>query len=220
MAAVGRMMQLTGRTWAVVAAIFVGGLLVGLFLSRGERPEGGEPKPEARERTSPAGALGSADIAAQDIELVQGRAGQVQWRMRAREAQYNQEKGRVMVTKPQMLSYVGEERREVYIQAERGELDQQGNNLTLWDRVEGRYGHFALSADNFDFIGAMNKVFLKGGVQVRRPDMSIDAAAVEIDLNARELVAAGGVTAFIASRNVDLDLLPPTGQPQPQGTPQ
>ena len=212
-------MHIQGKTWAVLAAIFVGGLLVGLFLSRGETPKG-ESKPTAQEKTSPAGALGGADIVAQDIELVQGKAGQVQWRLRARNAEYNQDKGRVMVSKPQLQSYVGEERREVYIQAERGELDQQGNNLTLWDRVEGRYGHFALSADNFDFIGAMNKVFLKGGVQVRRPDMSIDASAVEIDLNTRELVAAGGVSAFIASRNVDLDMLPLGGQKQPQGTPQ
>lgn len=213
-------MQLTGRTWAALAAIFVGGLLVGLFLSRGEKPAGEEPKAGGKERGAPAGALGGADIIAQDIELVQGKAGQVQWRLRARNAEYNQDKGRVMVVKPQMLSYVGEERREVYIQAERGEIDQQGDNLTLWDRVEGRYGHFALSAENFDYIGAMNKVFLKGGVQVRRPDMSIDAAAVEIDLATRELVAAGGVSAFIASRNVDLDMLPPSGQAKPQGTAQ
>lgn len=213
-------MQLTGKTWAALAAIFVGGLLVGLFLSRGEKPADEEPRPAAREKSGPAGTLGGADISAQDIELVQGKAGQVQWRLRARNAEYNQDKGRVMVTKPQMLSYVGEERREVYIQAERGEIDQQGDNLTLWDRVEGRYGHFALSAENFDYIGAMNKVFLKGGVQVRRPDMSIDAAAVEIDLATRELVAAGGVSAFIASRNVDLDLLPPAGQAKPQGTAQ
>lgn len=213
-------MQLTGKTWAALAAIFVGGLLVGLFLSRGEKPADEESRPGAREKSGPAGALGGADIVAQDIELVQGKAGQVQWRLRARNAEYNQGKGRVMVVKPQMLSYVGEERREVYIQAERGEIDQQGDNLTLWDRVEGRYGHFALSAESFDYIGAMNKVFLKGGVQVRRPDMSIDAAAVEIDLTTRELVAAGGVSAFIASRNVDLDLLPPAGQAQPQGTAQ
>lgn len=213
-------MQLTGKTWAALAAIFVGGLLVGLFLSRGEKPADEEPKAGGKERSAPAGALGGADISAQDIELVQGKTGQVQWRLRARNAEYNQDKGRVMVTKPQMLSYVGEERREVYIQAERGEIDQQGDNLTLWDRVEGRYGHFALSAENFDYIGAMNKVFLKGGVQVRRPDMSIDAAAVEIDLATRELVAAGGVSAFIASRNVDLDMLPPAGQAQPQGTAQ
>ena len=205
-------MRLPGKTWAALAAIFVGGLLVGLFLSRGERPGGEEPKTGGKERSAPAGALGGADIVAQDIELVQGKGGQ------ARNAEYNQDKGRVMVVKPQMLSYVGEERREVYIQAERGEIDQQGDNLTLWDRVEGRYGHFALSADNFDFIGAMNKVFLKGSVQVRRPDMSIDAAAVEIDLASRELVAAGGVTAFIASRDVNLDLLPPADQSKPQGT--
>jgi len=217
---VGRVMRLPGKTWAALAAIFVGGLLVGLFLSRGERPGGEEPKTGGKERSAPAGALGGADIVAQDIELVQGKGGQVQWRLRARNAEYNQDKGRVMVVKPQMLSYVGEERREVYIQAERGEIDQQGDNLTLWDRVEGRYGHFALSAENFDYIGAMNKVFLKGGVQVRRPDMSIDAAAVEIDLTTRELVAAGGVSAFIASRNVDLDMLPPAGQAKPQGTAQ
>ncbi|MES9995270.1 LPS export ABC transporter periplasmic protein LptC [Desulfovibrio aminophilus] len=216
-------MRLTGKAWAAVAAIFVGGVLLGTLLSREDHDRDavkGAAKSAAKavEQGLASGALGGADISAQDIELVQGKAGQVQWRLKARSAQYSQEKGRVVVVKPQMLSYVGEERREVYVQAERGEIDQQGDNLTLWDRVEGRYGLFALTADNFDYIGAMNKVFLKGSVQVRRPDMSIDAAAVEIDLASRELVAAGGVTAFIASRDVNLDLLPPADQSKPQGT--
>lgn len=205
-------MRLTGRTWGVLALIFAGGVALGLLLSRGETPRS---RPSAKEAPKAGPDLGAADVTAQDIELIQGQAGQVQWRLKARGAEYNAEKGRILLTKPQMQTYVGEERREVFIQGERGEVDQQSNNLTLWDRVEGRYGEFALSAQSFDYIGAMNKVVLKGGVQVRRPDMSIDASAVEIDLNARQLLAAGGVTAYIAALPQGL---PGQKAPAPQGT--
>lgn len=205
-------MRLTGKTWGVLALIFAGGVALGLLLSRGESPKG---RPQAKEAPQAGPNLGSADVTAQDIELIQGQAGQVQWRLKARGAEYNAEKGRILLAKPQMQTYVGEERREVFLQGERGEVDQQSNNLTLWDRVEGRYGQFALTADNFDYIGAMNKVVLKGGVQVRRPDMAVDASAVEIDLNTRQLLAAGGVTAYIAAR--PQDLLEQTA-PAPQGT--
>jgi hypothetical protein len=45
-------------------------------------------------------------------------------------------------------------------------------------------------------------VYLKGGVTVRHPDMTIKAAAVEIDLVSRQLIAAGGVEALLAPKGV------------------
>ena len=48
----------------------------------------------------------------------------------------------------------------------------------------------------------MKKVYLKGGVMVRRPDMTLTAKAVEIDLESRQLTAAGGVEALLAPKTL------------------
>ncbi len=197
------------KTLIVILSIFVAGILIGVLLTR-------KPSSKVDDKAAKGKSVPGAEITAQDIELVQGREGQVQWRLKAKSADYVQETGKVRVVAPQMIAYVGTDRREVFVRANRGDIDQQGNNLTLFDDIEGRYGHFALSSENFDYIGAMNKVFLKGRVSVRRPDMSIEAPAIEIDLQARELTAAGGVVASIAAEYADLEKL---GQAADQAVP-
>lgn len=147
--------------------------------------------------------LDEADITAKDIELVQGKQGAMAWKLLATEAKYNQEKKLVGVDRPQLTAYFGKDRQEVYVKADRGEVDQKNDNLTLYDNVSGRFGDLALEAHHLDYVGAISKVYLKGGVSIRRPDMTFDAAAVEIDLVTHELVAAGGVKALMAPSGFD-----------------
>eukprot|EP00831_Metopus_contortus_P008609 TRINITY_DN13301_c0_g1_i1.p2 TRINITY_DN13301_c0_g1~~TRINITY_DN13301_c0_g1_i1.p2 ORF type:complete len:236 (+),score=36.93 TRINITY_DN13301_c0_g1_i1:264-971(+) len=142
--------------------------------------------------------LNEADISAEDIELVQGKQGSLTWKLLAKTAKYNQEKGLIGVDYPQLTAYFGKDRQEVYVRADRGEVDQDNDNLTLYDGVSGRFGDLALDAQQLDYVGAIGKVYLKGGVTVRRPDMTIQAKALEIDLVTRQLVAAGGVEALLA----------------------
>jgi LPS export ABC transporter protein LptC len=139
-----------------------------------------------------------ADVSAEDIELVQGKEGSMSWKLLAKSAKYNQELGIIAVDFPQLTAYFGKERQEVYVQADRGEVDQENDNLTLYDGVSGRFGNMALDAQHLDYVGAIGKVYLKGGVTVRRPDMTVQAKALEIDLVTRQLVAAGGVEALLA----------------------
>jgi LPS export ABC transporter protein LptC len=147
--------------------------------------------------------LDEADISAEDIELVQGKQGAMAWKLLARTAKYNQEKKLIGVDRPQLSAYFGMDRREVYVKADRGEVDQTNDNLTLYDNVTGRFGNLALDASHLDYVGAIDKVYLKGGVTVRRPDMTLTAAAVEIDLVSHELVAAGGVEALFAPKGFE-----------------
>ncbi|MBN2140734.1 MAG: LPS export ABC transporter periplasmic protein LptC [Desulfovibrionaceae bacterium] len=200
------------RPLLVLGLIFLAGLIIGLVLATGG-PDGEQPVQEPVPEPAQGPVLESADIVAQDIELVQGKQGKVLWRLRAASAEYDQKKGVVLVRGPQMSSYVGEDRREVYVRGRMGEVNQKDNNLTLWDDVQGRFGLFVLKADTFDYIGAMDKIFLKGGVSVSRPDISVNATAIEIDISARELVAAGQVTARITPEDFlgDLDAGPRTG---------
>ena len=147
--------------------------------------------------------LNEADVVAEDIELVQGKQGAMTWKMLAKTAKYNQEKKLIGVDKPQLTAYYGDDRQEVYVKADRGEVDQSDDNLTLYDNVTGRFGDLELNAQHLDYVGAIDKVYLKGGVIIRRPDMSFKATAVEIDLVTRQLVAAGGVEALMAPQGLD-----------------
>jgi len=146
--------------------------------------------------------LDEANVTAEDIELVQGKQGAMTWKLLAKSAKYNQEKNLVGVERPQLTAFYGEDRQEVYVKSERGDIDQTNDNLTLYDGVTGRFGDIALDAQHLDYVGAIDKVYLKGGVTVRRPDMIIKAVAVEIDLVSRQLIAAGGVEALLAPKGI------------------
>lgn len=187
----------------VLALIFALGLALGYVVNMGSSPVD-KPAPQGAKPIVPEG----ADIAAEDIELVQGAKGVVQWRMRARSAEYKQEKKLVVVIKPQMTSFFGTGRHEVFVRADVGEVDQAANNLMLRDNIEGRYGLFSLKAQAFDYVGALEKIYLKGQVSIHRPDMSVNATAIEINLATKELMAAGGVTALIVPQEKEEDEAP------------
>lgn len=144
-----------------------------------------------------------ADIFAEDIELVQGVDGRIDWKLKAKGAEYDQGDNTVRILAPQLSAYVGEERDEVYVRADMGQVDQRADNFRLWDNVSGRYGLFAIKADEFDYIGAMDKVYLKGRVVIRHGDVTISASAIEIDTKTRLLVAAGGVEAVFTLRDLE-----------------
>jgi LPS export ABC transporter protein LptC len=171
-----------------VVLIFVLGLAIGLVVN--EQRNGRAVAPE-----KPVAKAAEPDVMAEDLELVQGADGKVLWRVRAKTAQYSLNQRIVQVVSPQLTAFVGADRQEVFIKSDLGEVNQQGNTMTLRDNITGRYGSFVLSSDVFDYIGAMKKIYLKGRVGVSRPDFSVNATTVEINLETRELTAAGGVTA-------------------------
>ncbi|WP_319543909.1 LPS export ABC transporter periplasmic protein LptC [uncultured Pseudodesulfovibrio sp.] len=194
-----------GRPALILVLIFAVGLVVGItvntvfFSDPIIEPDSAQTDgSKSRKRL-----LEEADVTAEDIELVQGRQGSMSWKLLAKTAKYNQEQGLIGVERPQLTAYFGEDRKEVYVRADRGEVDQGNDNLTLYDGVSGRFGDLALDAQQLDYVGAIDKVYLKGGVTVRRPDMTIEAKAMEIDLVTRQLVAAGGVTALLAPTGLD-----------------
>ncbi|MDP3426545.1 MAG: LPS export ABC transporter periplasmic protein LptC [Humidesulfovibrio sp.] len=176
------------KSLVFVVLIFVLGLAIGLVVN--EQRNGRSDAP-----LRPVAKVAEPDVMAEDLELVQGADGKVLWRVRAKSAQYSLDQRIVQVLTPQLTAYVGADRQEVFIKSDIGEVNQQGNTMTLRNNITGRFGSFVLTADEFDYIGAMKKIYLKGQVSVSRPDFSVNATTVEINLDTRELTAAGGVTA-------------------------
>jgi len=176
------------KSLVFVVLIFVLGLAIGLVVNEQRNGRSGvQEKPVAK--------VAEPDVLAEDLELVQGADGKVLWRVRAKSAQYSMDQRIVQVLTPRLTAYVGADRQEFFVKSDTGEVNQQGNTMTLRDNITGRFGSFVLTADVFDYIGAMKKIYLKGRVGVSRPDFSVNATTVEINLETRELTAAGGVTA-------------------------
>ncbi|MCJ2163920.1 MULTISPECIES: LPS export ABC transporter periplasmic protein LptC [unclassified Pseudodesulfovibrio] len=194
-----------GRPALTLVLIFVFGLMLGIGIKAIFFSDPiVDPESTSKELTKSRQRLfDEADVSAEDIELVQGKQGSMTWKLLAKTAKYNQEKGLIGVDYPQLTAYFGDDRQEVYVRADRGEVDQANDNLTLSDGVSGRFGDLALDAQQLDYVGAIDKVYLKGGVTVRRPDMTITATALEIDLITRQLVAAGGVEALLAPEGLE-----------------
>lgn len=194
-----------GRPALTFIVIFAIGLAIGVavkavFFSEPVVVEEEEAPVSAKTREE---LLNEADIIAEDIELVQGKQGVMTWKLLAKTAKYNQEKGLIGVEKPQLTAFYGEDRKEVYVKADSGDVDQKDDNLTLYDNVTGRFGDLSLNAQHLDYVGAIDKVYLKGGVTIRRPDMSFTAKAVELNLATRQLVAAGRVEALLAPQGLE-----------------
>lgn len=193
-----------GRPGLTVLLIFGAGLFFGIVIKAVffSDPIVQEPVKTVDVEKTRKRLLDEADVQAEDIELVQGKQGYMVWKLLAKTAKYNQENGLIGVERPQLTAYYGDDRQEVYVKADRGEIDQNNDNLTLYDGVTGRFGDMALDAQHLDYVGAIDKVYLKGGVTIRRPDMTLQAVAVEIDIVNREIVAAGGVQALLAPSGV------------------
>ena len=178
---------MTRKTALLILFIFALGVGIGLYWN--QRQAGVSPSADKLAGNQ------TADVTAEDLELVQGTAGKVQWRVRARSAQYSFDQRIVQVKSPQLFAYVGPQGDEVFLKADTGEVNQRGNTVTLHDNIIGKYGSFTLSSDVFDYIGPMKKLYLKGRVIVERPDFMLNATAVEINVDTKELTAAGGVVA-------------------------
>ncbi len=88
-----------------------------------------------------------SDISAEEIELIQGTGGDIEWILRAGSADYDQEKGLVIADKPgYILSWSGPQ--GSFVSALHGEVSQKGEGLKLWDDVKGHYGDMGLVADS------------------------------------------------------------------------
>ncbi|WP_319760734.1 LPS export ABC transporter periplasmic protein LptC [Maridesulfovibrio sp.] len=139
-----------------------------------------------------------SDISAEEIELIQGTGGDIEWVLRAGSADYDQEKGLVIADKPRVTYYLGRDRKEVFVSALHGEVSQKGHGLKLWDHVEGNYGDMGLVADRLDFKPKDNLLFLEGNVKVQSPSVYITSNRVKVDLITREIMIEDGMEALIS----------------------
>ena len=143
-----------------------------------------------------------SDISAEEIELIQGTGGDVEWILRAGSADYDQENGLVIADKPRVTYYLGRDRKEVFVRALHGEVSQKGEGLKLWDTVQGHYGDMQLKSDRLNFKPKDNMLFLEGNVRVQSPSVYIMSKRVKVNLVTREIMIEDGMEALISPNMV------------------
>ncbi|SMF43281.1 LPS export ABC transporter periplasmic protein LptC [Desulfovibrio gilichinskyi] len=184
----------------VLLAVLFTGIVTGTLLGSKFAPRppmaGGPIDPP------PLGDGSNSDVSAEGIELVQGTGGDIEWVLRAGNADYDQENGIVKADKPKVTYYLGRDRKKVYVKALYGEVSQQGKGLKLWDHVEGHYEDMRLQSDKLDFNPKENLIFLEGNVKVQSPSIYISSQKVKVDLKTREIMIEDGVEALIAPDTV------------------
>lgn len=148
-------------------------------------------------KSSPYGGNSTSDVSVEEIELTQGTGGDIEWKLKAGSADYDQEKGLVLADKPRVTYFLGNDRKEVLVRALHGEISQKGKGLRLWDHVEGNYGNMGLKADNLNFEPDKNLLILNGNVTLNSPSMFVEAPRVRVDLKTREIMVEKGVDALV-----------------------
>ncbi len=184
----------------VLFAVLFAGIVCGTLLGNKFAPR--PPMASGLVDPPPLGSGSDSDVSAEGIELVQGTGGDIEWVLRAGNADYDQENGIVKADKPRVTYYLGRDRKKVIVKAVYGEVNQQGNGLKLWDHVVGHYEDMRLQSDKLDFKPKENLIFLEGNVKVQSPSIYISSQRVKVDLKTREIMIEDGVEALIAPDTV------------------
>lgn len=149
-------------------------------------------------KAPPFGGNSTSDVSVEEIELTQGSGGDIEWKLKAGSADYDQEKGLVMADNPQVTYFLGRDRKEVIVRALHGEVSQKGEGLRLWEDVNGNYGDLGLDADILNFRPDENLLILSGNVTLHSPSLFVTAPLVRVNLKTREIMVDDGVEALIS----------------------
>ena len=191
------------RFWVLVlVAAITAGILVVVWSTwdTGTRKRVAPPQKKSENATVPSPSLLSeadVDISAEGIELTQGESGRLEWTLKAVRGDYAQESGRIYLTRPDMVYFMGEDRTEVRVRAGTGNVAQNEDLVALEDNVTAHYGEFTVLAGTLDYMGRNKSLRLGDDVRVSRPGMRFNASVVDVDVSTRDILAVGGVAAVL-----------------------
>ncbi|WP_156900651.1 LPS export ABC transporter periplasmic protein LptC [Maridesulfovibrio bastinii] len=184
------------RVWGLGIAMLVCGVIVGAYLARHYNPVFYGIRQEIK--APPVRSNGTSDVSVDGIELTQGTGGDIEWKLKAGSADYDQEKGLVIADKPEVTYFLGRDRKEVVVRAVHGEVSQKGKGLRLWKNVRGHYGELALKAENLHFNPKKNFLILNGNVILNSHSLFVEAPKVSVNLKTREITVDNNVEALIS----------------------
>ncbi|MBQ4132848.1 MAG: LPS export ABC transporter periplasmic protein LptC [Desulfovibrionaceae bacterium] len=137
------------------------------------------------------------NIAVKGINLTQGESGEESWRLNASSASFDQESGKVIISRPKITYFLKEESK-LYIESRLGRLDQTESLVEMWDDVQVDEADNHLTSSRAVYNGKTHIIVLPEPLNFNNPQFSGSASQADWDLNSNVITASGNVQVRIA----------------------
>jgi LPS export ABC transporter protein LptC len=152
----------------------------------------------ARQETARTGTSLRADVSQRirEFRRVKVKDGRTVWELNAREAQYFEERGEVVVTRPQ-LSFFGADGESIAVKGREGRVHLSGANelekIELSGGIEVRVGDYVLHTDQAIWVQAQDVILSPGRVDVKGDQIALDGEGMLVDLARQRVQFLRGV---------------------------
>jgi len=127
---------------------------------------------------------------------VKVKDGRTVWELNAREAEYFEDQGQVVVSRPK-VSFFGADGQSVEVRGKEGRVYVSGNNLEKIELAGGirvRVADYVLHTDRAVWVQAQDVIVSPGRVRVSGSQMALDGQGMLVDLGRQRLQLLHGVT--------------------------
>ena len=141
------------------------------------------------------------NIAVKGINLTQGESGEESWRLNAGSASFDQESGKITISRPRITYFLKNNETDLFIESRIGRLDQTESLVEMWDNVQVDEADNRLTSSRAVYHGKTHIIVLPEPLLFNNPQFTGSADQAEWDLNANIITAAGNVKVTILSKN-------------------
>jgi LPS export ABC transporter protein LptC len=131
-----------------------------------------------------------------EFRRVKVKDGRKVWELTAKEAQYFEDRGEVMVERPEAAFYAGDGQ-QIRITGKQGRIATKGNDLEqihLDGGIEVSVGPYRLETDNALYLQDTDSVYAPGRVKLSSDAISLEGDVMVLDLNTQRVKVMKGVT--------------------------
>ena len=130
--------------------------------------------------------IGKADVTIKNMELSETSEGDLDWRLKAEQAQLYEKQGIAYVTKL-VLSYSGEEGQEIVLTGNRGKIDLSEKNVFLEGNVKASSNHVHLKTKTLSWFPKKRIISTEDPVWLKQNNIHITGRGMSADINLRKI---------------------------------
>ena len=140
--------------------------------------------------------IGKADVTLKNMELSETSEGDLDWRLKAEEAELYEKQGIANLTKV-VLSYSGEEGQEIVLTGNRGKIDLSEKNVFLEGNVKAFSNQVYLKTKTLSWFRKKRIVLTEDPVWLKQNNIQITGRGMSADINLRKIKVNKDVTTSI-----------------------
>lgn len=149
------------------------------------------------------------DLSLEEVHLVQGEGGELQWELTADQATYVKDQSLARLVNPRFTFFPGQGNQTVNqnvnqtvrVEAPFGEVEQARDRVSLWPEVTASFGDYVFQSQRLDYRGSDQNVVFSGDVSVTRPGMELDSEQASLALDTRRITASGNVRVVLSQES-------------------